>query len=131
MTDDSITIRSTASGSQPPSFTTKRYSRRGSDWGQSRHGRHIRRLEFARACRGLFLLLEAVNMYIGQVDRQLTMLRKAGHLDGLGRSCNRSVHRVRSGEQRPPRRLACGSIWMRWGFPFSAALPHWPWRSNR
>jgi len=29
------------------------------------------------------LLLEAVNMYVGQVDRQLTMLRKAGHLDGL------------------------------------------------
>ncbi|AYG59870.1 LD-carboxypeptidase [Rhizobium jaguaris] len=33
--------------------------------------------------RGAILLLEAVNMYRGQVDRQLTMLRKAGHLDGL------------------------------------------------
>jgi muramoyltetrapeptide carboxypeptidase len=29
------------------------------------------------------LLFEAVNMHIGQVDRQLTMLRKAGHLDGI------------------------------------------------
>ncbi|GAB5469921.1 MAG: LD-carboxypeptidase [Rhodospirillales bacterium] len=29
------------------------------------------------------LLLEAANMYLGQVDRQLTMLRKGGHLDGL------------------------------------------------
>jgi muramoyltetrapeptide carboxypeptidase len=29
------------------------------------------------------LLLEAVNMHRGQVDRQLTMLRKAGHLNGL------------------------------------------------
>ena len=29
------------------------------------------------------LLLEAVNMAIGQVDRQLTMLRKAGHLNGI------------------------------------------------
>jgi len=27
--------------------------------------------------------LEAVNMQIGQVDRQLTMLRKAGHLTDL------------------------------------------------
>ena len=33
--------------------------------------------------RGAILLLEAVNMHIGQVDRQLTMLRNAGHLDGL------------------------------------------------
>jgi muramoyltetrapeptide carboxypeptidase len=33
--------------------------------------------------RGAILLLEAVNMYRGQVDRQLTMLRKAGHLNGL------------------------------------------------
>lgn len=33
--------------------------------------------------RGAILLLEAVNMYLGQVDRQLTMLRKGGHLDGL------------------------------------------------
>ncbi len=32
---------------------------------------------------GAILLLEAVNMHIGQVDRQLTMLRKAGHLTGL------------------------------------------------
>ncbi|MDL2400466.1 S66 peptidase family protein [Rhizobium mayense] len=32
---------------------------------------------------GAILLLEAVNMYRGQVDRQLTMLRKAGHLNGL------------------------------------------------
>jgi muramoyltetrapeptide carboxypeptidase len=32
---------------------------------------------------GAILLLEAVNMHIGQVDRQLTMLRKAGHLNGL------------------------------------------------
>jgi muramoyltetrapeptide carboxypeptidase len=29
------------------------------------------------------LLLEAVNMAVGQVDRQLTMLRKAGHLNGI------------------------------------------------
>ncbi len=33
--------------------------------------------------KGAILLLEAVNMYVGQVDRQLTMLRKAGYLDGL------------------------------------------------
>lgn len=33
--------------------------------------------------RGAILLLEAVNMGIGQVDRQLTMLRRAGHLSGL------------------------------------------------
>jgi muramoyltetrapeptide carboxypeptidase len=32
---------------------------------------------------GAILLLEAVEMQIGQVDRQLTMLRKAGHLDGI------------------------------------------------
>ncbi|MEP9386943.1 LD-carboxypeptidase [Mesorhizobium sp. KR9-304] len=32
---------------------------------------------------GAILLLEAVEMQIGQVDRQLTMLRKAGHLDGV------------------------------------------------
>jgi muramoyltetrapeptide carboxypeptidase len=32
---------------------------------------------------GAILLLEAVNMFSGQIDRQLTMLRKAGHLDGL------------------------------------------------
>lgn len=32
---------------------------------------------------GAILLLEAVNMHLGQVDRQLTMLRKAGHLGGL------------------------------------------------
>jgi muramoyltetrapeptide carboxypeptidase len=33
--------------------------------------------------RGAVLLVEAVNMYPGQIDRQLTMLRKAGHLTGL------------------------------------------------
>ena len=32
---------------------------------------------------GAILLLEAVNMHVGQVDRQLTMLRKAGHLTDL------------------------------------------------
>ena len=32
---------------------------------------------------GAILVLEAVNAHIGQVDRQLTMLRKAGHLNGL------------------------------------------------
>lgn len=32
---------------------------------------------------GAILLLEAVNLYRGQVDRLMTMLRKAGHLDGL------------------------------------------------
>ena len=32
---------------------------------------------------GCILLLEAVNMFLGQVDRQLTMLRKAGHLSGV------------------------------------------------
>ena len=35
------------------------------------------------ALSGAILLLEAVNMHIGQVDRQLTMLRKAGYLRGL------------------------------------------------
>jgi muramoyltetrapeptide carboxypeptidase len=33
--------------------------------------------------RGAILFLEAVDLYLGQVDRQLTMLRKAGHLDGI------------------------------------------------
>lgn len=33
--------------------------------------------------RGAILLLEAVNMFMGQLDRQLTLLRKGGHLDGL------------------------------------------------
>jgi muramoyltetrapeptide carboxypeptidase len=33
--------------------------------------------------RGAILLLEAVNMGIGQVDRQLTMLTKAGHLSDV------------------------------------------------
>jgi len=32
---------------------------------------------------GCILLLEAVNMFLGQVDRQLTMLRKGRHLDGV------------------------------------------------
>lgn len=32
---------------------------------------------------GAILLLEAIGLYRGQVDRQMTMLRKAGHLDGL------------------------------------------------
>jgi muramoyltetrapeptide carboxypeptidase len=32
---------------------------------------------------GAILLLEAVDMYLGQVDRQLTMLHKADHLSGL------------------------------------------------
>jgi muramoyltetrapeptide carboxypeptidase len=32
---------------------------------------------------GCILLLEAVDMYLGQVDRQLTMLRKGGHLRGV------------------------------------------------
>jgi muramoyltetrapeptide carboxypeptidase len=32
---------------------------------------------------GAILLLEAVNMFMGQVDRQLTLLRKGGHLDGV------------------------------------------------
>jgi len=32
---------------------------------------------------GAILLLEAVNMFLGQIDRQLTMLRKGGHLDGV------------------------------------------------
>lgn len=32
---------------------------------------------------GAILLLEAVGLYRGQVDRQMTMLRKGGHLDGL------------------------------------------------
>ncbi len=32
---------------------------------------------------GAILLLEAVAMHVGQVDRQLTMLRKGGHLAGL------------------------------------------------
>jgi len=33
--------------------------------------------------RGAILFLEAIDMYVGQVDRQLTMLRKAGHLQGI------------------------------------------------
>ena len=33
--------------------------------------------------RSAILLIEAVNMYLGQVDRILTMLRKSGRLDGL------------------------------------------------
>ena len=32
---------------------------------------------------GAILLLEAVNMFLGQIDRQLTLLRKGGHLRGL------------------------------------------------
>ncbi|ASW08189.1 LD-carboxypeptidase [Rhizobium sp. 11515TR] len=32
---------------------------------------------------GAILLLEAIGLYPGQVDRQMTMLRKAGYLDGL------------------------------------------------
>lgn len=32
---------------------------------------------------GAILLLEAVNMFMGQVDRQLTLLRNGGHLYGL------------------------------------------------
>lgn len=32
---------------------------------------------------GAILLLEAIGLHPGQVDRQMTMLRKAGHLDGL------------------------------------------------
>jgi muramoyltetrapeptide carboxypeptidase len=32
---------------------------------------------------GAIVLLEVVDMYLGQVDRQLTMLRKAGHLAGI------------------------------------------------
>lgn len=33
--------------------------------------------------RGCILLLEAVGLHLGEIDRQLTMLRKAGHLDGI------------------------------------------------
>ncbi len=33
--------------------------------------------------RGAILFIEAVDLYLGHVDRQLTMLRKAGHLDGV------------------------------------------------
>lgn len=33
--------------------------------------------------RGAILLLEAVNQRLGHIDRQLTMLRNAGHLDGI------------------------------------------------
>lgn len=32
---------------------------------------------------GAILLLEAVGMFHGAIDRQLTMLRKGGHLDGV------------------------------------------------
>jgi muramoyltetrapeptide carboxypeptidase len=32
---------------------------------------------------GAILLIEAVNMFSGQIDRQLTMLRKAGHFRGV------------------------------------------------
>jgi muramoyltetrapeptide carboxypeptidase len=33
---------------------------------------------------GAILLIEAVEMHLGQVDRELTMLRKGGHLAGVG-----------------------------------------------
>lgn len=33
--------------------------------------------------RGCILLLEAVGLYLGEIDRQLTMLRKGGHLHGV------------------------------------------------
>lgn len=33
--------------------------------------------------KGCILLLEAANMYLGQIDRQLTMLRKGGHFEGI------------------------------------------------
>lgn len=33
--------------------------------------------------KGKILLLEAIGMYVGEVDRQLTMLRRSGSLDGL------------------------------------------------
>jgi muramoyltetrapeptide carboxypeptidase len=32
---------------------------------------------------GAILFIEAVDLYLGQVDRQLTMLRNGGHLDGI------------------------------------------------
>jgi muramoyltetrapeptide carboxypeptidase len=32
---------------------------------------------------GAILFLEAVDLYLGQIDRQLTMLRKGGHLSGI------------------------------------------------
>lgn len=32
---------------------------------------------------GAILLLEAVGMFLGAIDRQLTLLRKGGHLDGV------------------------------------------------
>lgn len=32
---------------------------------------------------GKILLLEAIGMYVGEIDRQLTMLRRSGSLDGL------------------------------------------------
>ncbi len=32
---------------------------------------------------GAILFLEAVDLYLGQVDRHLTMLRKGGHLNGV------------------------------------------------
>ncbi|MGI9380599.1 MAG: hypothetical protein ACR2OW_13210, partial [Methyloligellaceae bacterium] len=32
---------------------------------------------------GCILLLEAAHMYLGQIDRQLTMLRKGGYFDGI------------------------------------------------
>ena len=33
--------------------------------------------------RGCILMLEAIGLYLGEIDRQLTMLRKGGHLDGV------------------------------------------------
>ena len=32
---------------------------------------------------GAIVFLEAVDLYLGQIDRELTMLRKAGHLNGI------------------------------------------------
>ena len=58
---------------------------------------------------GAILLLEAVNMYVGQVDRQLTMLRKAGHLDGLQELLSVSS-RDFNRPMRSPSLICCANI---------------------
>jgi muramoyltetrapeptide carboxypeptidase len=81
MTDESITVRS--SEAEATSVLTTRGTAEGVLIGGN--------LDMIATCAGwrlpeltgAILLLEAVNMHIGQVDRQLTMLRKAGHLAGL------------------------------------------------
>jgi len=71
---------------------------------------------------GAILFIEAVELYLGHVDRQLTMLRKAGHLDGsvvLPLASSRN-----SSPARASRSSACCETTSRgWAFRFSAVYP--------